>query len=123
MHSCAAEEEFSQQGMRARSSDVLKLSELKTAEAIKNFCKRQFPQVISSHIGLFKGWRVGKDDICGEVHQVMTKVPCIRKQESQTVCEEMQELRRQGVIQPFRGKPCHIIPWFTVNKKIGRAHV
>lgn len=93
------------------------MNELRTADDLARFCTSTFPQTISPHIGLFRGWQIEADDICGKVNQIWTKVPCLRQQEIHAAQEEMEELRRQRIIQPFRGKPRHIIPWFTVSKK------
>lgn len=109
--------EFSQSGIKVRSFYTQNSDFFKTAEGIADFFLKRFPQTISTHIGLFHGWEICNEDICGRVHQIPTKVPSIRKQEAESVGSEMNALAETGIIERFYGKPKHIIPWFTVAKK------
>ena len=77
----------------------------------------KFPDVIREGVGRFSGWEVGIDDVQGQLHSVSTKVPYTFAAETAACRKEIHQLIDAGIVRRFRGKPKHVIPWFSVAKK------
>ena len=103
--------------MITQSYDAPVINKLTTAAILQSECQRCFGDVLSADIGLFKKWTLSSADVCGAARYVPTKAAHIRKAEADSVCEELEELARQRIVLPFRGKVHQLIPWFSVSKK------
>ena len=103
--------------MITQSYDAPLIKKTTTAADLQTECETRFPDVLSAEIGLFKKWRLSRADVCGAVRYVSTRAMHIRKAETDSVCEELEELVRQDIVVPFRSKIRHLIPWFSVNKR------
>ena len=77
----------------------------------------RFPDVIRDGVGRFSGWEVSLKDVRGKLHSVYTKIPYVFAAETAACRGEIDQLINAGIVKRFNGKPKHLIPWFSVEKK------
>ena len=77
----------------------------------------RFPDVIREGVGRFSGWEVSLKDVAGKLHSVHTKLPYAFAAETAACRSEIDQLINAGIVEKFKGKPKHLIPWFSVEKK------